>query len=454
MSMACDVFISYASPDKKIAVAVCAKLEAAGIRCWIAPRDITPGEDWSAAIVGAIHTSRVMVLIFSGHSNVSQQTKREVERAVSKGNAIIPFRIEDIKPSRSLEFFISTAHWLDAITPPFEQHINRLASAVKELLKTYDQDDIENENSTINVEPGDKLHSQDSGKTSRIFHINRPSLRSLVFTLLIVIICLGALSAFFISRSGPISITSIPSKPFPTLAPEKAESTDSDTKEIANSTEILKSYKIDIYFNQVSNQDNLIALKIQEYLFQKIPAAQIIMAPRPVEFFSQIGKSSSYEVRYFYDSEKIAAEILVNELNNLDLWLNLTPVQVDVSRRPGILSIILCSQLQPKPTKLYKVGLQTLGVSNDEFKRLYESVLAQGFSQDEKSSSWERDQPWLAKKSTVIYYDENNRAKATELAKLMKSLTGERFGIARGSGYGIDPQEYGIQLVVHYIKRI
>ena len=37
--MSFDVFISYASKDKVIADAVCTRLEAAGIRCWVAPRE-------------------------------------------------------------------------------------------------------------------------------------------------------------------------------------------------------------------------------------------------------------------------------------------------------------------------------------------------------------------------------------------------------------------------------
>jgi hypothetical protein len=41
--MAHDVFISYSKNDKLTADAVGAKLEAAHIRCWIAPRDIFAG---------------------------------------------------------------------------------------------------------------------------------------------------------------------------------------------------------------------------------------------------------------------------------------------------------------------------------------------------------------------------------------------------------------------------
>ena len=53
--MVFDVFISYPHQDKTMADAACARLEAEGIRCWMAPRDITPGADWGESIVDAIH---------------------------------------------------------------------------------------------------------------------------------------------------------------------------------------------------------------------------------------------------------------------------------------------------------------------------------------------------------------------------------------------------------------
>ncbi len=69
--MAHDVFISYSNHDKPTADAICAALEANGIRCWIAPRDILPGSDWGEAIIDAIHACRAMLLIFSSSSNAS-----------------------------------------------------------------------------------------------------------------------------------------------------------------------------------------------------------------------------------------------------------------------------------------------------------------------------------------------------------------------------------------------
>jgi hypothetical protein len=132
--MAHDVFISYSSRDKPTADAVCAALERHAIRCWIAPRDVLPGMEWGEAIVDAIHDSQVMVMVFSARANESRHVRREVERAISRGIAIVPFRIEAIVFSHSLGYFIGNIHWLDALSPPLEKHLNDLADKVSVLL--------------------------------------------------------------------------------------------------------------------------------------------------------------------------------------------------------------------------------------------------------------------------------------------------------------------------------
>jgi tetratricopeptide (TPR) repeat protein len=132
--MAHDVFISYASEDKALADAACATLEAKRIRCWIAPRDVTPGVGYAEAIVNAITEAKVMIVFLSEKANQSQQIKRELERAVNYGKAILPVRIEDVAPRGDLEFYLAGQHWLDALTPPLEAHLQKLAEAVLKLL--------------------------------------------------------------------------------------------------------------------------------------------------------------------------------------------------------------------------------------------------------------------------------------------------------------------------------
>ena len=129
-----DVFISHSLKDKATADAVCAKLEEEKVRCWIAPRDIRPGADWAKSIVAGLKSCKVMVLIFSSHSNNSQQVGREVKLAFEKGLTVMPFRIEDVMPGEDLEYYMTSVHWLDALTDPMERHIDRLATQVKAYL--------------------------------------------------------------------------------------------------------------------------------------------------------------------------------------------------------------------------------------------------------------------------------------------------------------------------------
>jgi len=132
--MAHDVFISHSSKDKLAADAVCAALEAQRIRCWVAARDVLPGHKWGTAIIEAINEAHVMVLVFTSSANLSDQVMHEVERAVAKAIPIIPLRLEEVTPSRNLELFISASHWLDAVTPPLESHLDALCGTVRCLL--------------------------------------------------------------------------------------------------------------------------------------------------------------------------------------------------------------------------------------------------------------------------------------------------------------------------------
>jgi hypothetical protein len=126
-----DVFISYATEDRSTAEAACAALEASGLRCWIAPRDIHPGSVWGEAIVHGISQCTAFVLIFSDAANRSQHVPRELECAVDRNMPIIPFRVDPVMPSKSLSYFIGSAQWLEAQPPPVEQYLDALEAAVR-----------------------------------------------------------------------------------------------------------------------------------------------------------------------------------------------------------------------------------------------------------------------------------------------------------------------------------
>jgi tetratricopeptide (TPR) repeat protein len=130
-----DVFISYSSIDKQAAFAACAVFEQNGIRCWIAPRDVAAGAEWAEEIINAIESAKIMVLIFSGNSNESRQVRREIELAVSRNLTIMPLRLEQIEPTRSMAYFMAGVHWIDALSPPLETHFKKMVEWIKPHIK-------------------------------------------------------------------------------------------------------------------------------------------------------------------------------------------------------------------------------------------------------------------------------------------------------------------------------
>jgi TolB protein len=138
--MAHDVFLSYSSIDKSIADTLCAKLEENGIRVWIAPRDVPPGANFAEAIVTAIQTCQVFVLLWSANSSASKHILNEINQAFDQNIPIIPFRIQDVKPSGAMSYYLNNTHWLDAFDPSWESHLNRLIQTVSANLALQPED--------------------------------------------------------------------------------------------------------------------------------------------------------------------------------------------------------------------------------------------------------------------------------------------------------------------------
>jgi TolB-like protein len=126
-----SVFISYASLDSAIAETACEALEKAGVTCWIAPRDVTPGAFYGDEIVHAIDAAKAIVLILSRNAAISPHVLREVERAASKRHAVISLRIDTASLPAGLEYFLNTSQWLDASSGGTARGLPKLVSAVQ-----------------------------------------------------------------------------------------------------------------------------------------------------------------------------------------------------------------------------------------------------------------------------------------------------------------------------------
>jgi hypothetical protein len=126
------VFISHSSEDRGIAARVCEALERLGLGCWLASRDIDPGENFQEAIVKAIRSVRVIVLVFTGNANNSSEIKKEIALASQNHLAVIPLRMEDVTPSDAFLYELSTRQWVDALSD-WDRAMHRLAEQIGEI---------------------------------------------------------------------------------------------------------------------------------------------------------------------------------------------------------------------------------------------------------------------------------------------------------------------------------
>lgn len=125
------VFISYASHDAPIAEALCSALEQGGVACWLAPRNVRPGDFYADSIVQAINGCALLVLVLSQSAIDSPHVLREVERASAKRRPIIAFRIDTAALPPGLEYFLSTSQWIDASAAPVDRLFAKMLEAAR-----------------------------------------------------------------------------------------------------------------------------------------------------------------------------------------------------------------------------------------------------------------------------------------------------------------------------------
>jgi hypothetical protein len=129
------IFVSYSSKDSKIANRICAALEAKGFACWIASRDINPGENFGEAIVKAIRAAKLMLLVFTQNANNSDEIKKELVLAGHNRLIVVPVRVEDVVPGGAFAYELATRQWID-LFDDWDRAMERLASWIKTISET------------------------------------------------------------------------------------------------------------------------------------------------------------------------------------------------------------------------------------------------------------------------------------------------------------------------------
>jgi hypothetical protein len=131
--MSANIFISFAGQDLKVAFTLCKALESRGFKCWISSRDILPGENFQVAIVRAIRTAKMMLLVFTGNSNNSEEMTKELALASQHKLIVVPLRIEDVAPNDAFAYEFATRQWIDFFAD-WETAINQLAERIAQAI--------------------------------------------------------------------------------------------------------------------------------------------------------------------------------------------------------------------------------------------------------------------------------------------------------------------------------
>ena len=134
-----EVFLSYSTKNVELAHFLCNQMEGAGIKCWIAPRDIPSATPWARAIVDGIEKAELVVLLVSEASLASEQVEKEIDIADGVKIAIIPVRIENVLLTGALKYHLSNKQWVDALdddkfkrfTPTVEAVLSKLNKSIE-----------------------------------------------------------------------------------------------------------------------------------------------------------------------------------------------------------------------------------------------------------------------------------------------------------------------------------
>ena len=128
------VFISYASQNSQFADQIYIHLKNSGVSCWMAPHDIPPAESWLKAIMQAIRTCDVVMLLLCAQANRSKHVVNEAERAFHYNKKILTVRLDDLTPCDELEYLLATHQWLETHTLSEETALGRIMDKVKSLI--------------------------------------------------------------------------------------------------------------------------------------------------------------------------------------------------------------------------------------------------------------------------------------------------------------------------------
>jgi predicted hydrocarbon binding protein len=129
-----DVFVSYTSCDKSVAYSMVDYLEAKGVSCFIAPRDIDAGKAYASNIMKAIEECKLVLLVASNAINNSEHVLNEVDVIIEKKKDVLPVFIEDFEMNDDFRYYLGRKQWIIAYPEEVSSYLPTIYASAEEYL--------------------------------------------------------------------------------------------------------------------------------------------------------------------------------------------------------------------------------------------------------------------------------------------------------------------------------
>lgn len=127
-----SVFVSHATADDIAVDYISDSLRRAGVQVWLDHDQLTPGDDWRAAIQAAMNASHCGLAVISRHSLNSKECRSEWEYMFRRGTPVYVVRLENV-PDEHFPYRLDITQWVD-LTRDYRRGVEALT---RQIAQTY-----------------------------------------------------------------------------------------------------------------------------------------------------------------------------------------------------------------------------------------------------------------------------------------------------------------------------
>lgn len=129
-----SVFLSHASKDFNMIESLASHLEANGIPCWYAPRNIPYGQTYNTQIAIDIETVEAVLVFITENVKSSEFIQKEVDLAIRYKRTIIPVLVDGSEIPKELELYLCNIQWLNkGLFDSDEEFYDHLTAVLEEI---------------------------------------------------------------------------------------------------------------------------------------------------------------------------------------------------------------------------------------------------------------------------------------------------------------------------------